>query len=359
MFVESLGGGKMITYYPWSVKVLEECLKAYDKGALPTLDLELTAKCTKASCIYCDSRPDVGKRHSNELNYREIERLIKNAKEMGLKWIYTCGLGEPLEDIKFRKMIDLIHELDIRISIFTNGMLIDAQKARWLHESGVYIILKLDTFDEGKYDRILGVRGGAKKIYAALNHLLDVGYGKMKEDYTDLAFSIVPTQLNYNSIIDVILYAKERNIFPSIGELEQSGRTLENGRFSELSVTDNQVKTLKGKVDMLLWPDYKRPICPTILTGVHIDNKGNCIVDRDTGLNCKWFLLGEPDVRIIGNIRQHDLSDLYDKVKEYRRECFENNKREVQRCENTDFVFGGCGGDPKEIIRIAREHLHI
>ena len=347
----------MIEYYPWSKKVLAECLKLHDEGYIPTLDLELTAKCTKASCIYCDSKPSVGMRHPNELNYRETERMIKEAKDKGLIWVYTCGLGEPLEDVRFKKLINLLHKLDIRISFFTNGILIDKENAKWLHDCGVCINLKLDTFDENKFDQILGVKDAAKQIYKTLNNLIDAGYGKMEGNYTDLAFSIVPTQISYDGIENVILFAKENNIFPSVGELEQAGRTLENHHYSQLALTIEQIKALKKKVDQLLWPNYKRPICPTIITGLHIDDVGNCVVDRDTGLNCKWFLLREPLIKIIGNFREDDLSNLYTKVREYRRWCFNNNKDAIQECEETDYTVGGCGGNPKEIIKIAKEHL--
>jgi hypothetical protein len=56
---------------------------------------------------------------------------------------------------------------------------------------------------------------------------MDAGYGNVKGGYTDLAFSIVPTQLSYDGIRNVISFAKKNNIFPSIGELEQAGRALE------------------------------------------------------------------------------------------------------------------------------------
>jgi MoaA/NifB/PqqE/SkfB family radical SAM enzyme len=296
-------------------------------------------------------------RHPDELNYRETEKMIREAKELGLEWVYTCGLGEPLEDIRFRKLIELLSNMDVGISLFTNGILIDKEKANLLHDSGVCIILKLDTFDETKYDKILGIKGCANRIYSALNHLLDAGYGRKRGEHTELAFSIVPTQLSYDGIEDVITFAKENNIFPSIGELEQAGRALENGLFSQLAISMEQKRALKKKVDELLWSNYKRPICPAIITGVHIDHTGHCVADRETGLNCKWFLLCEPLVKVIGSVKSDRISDLYAKVREYRRFCFENNKGGLQKCESTDYVFGGCGGNPKDIIKLAKEHL--
>lgn len=348
----------MITYYPWSEEVLNECLSAHDRGELVTLDLELTAKCTKASCIYCDSRPEVGSRHPNELNTRETEKLLKDAKKLGLKWIYTCGLGEPLEDPRFERLIETASMFGIRISIFTNGILIDEKKAKWLHDNKVCLILKMDTFEEDTFDKILGIKGTARKIYKSIKFLLGVGYGKnCGNDYTDLAFSIVPTMLNINDIENVIKFAKENNIFSSVGELEQAGRALKKRTYNGLSLNTKKILSLKKRVEEFLWKGYTRPICPTIITGVHIDNIGNCVVDSETGLNCKWFLLQEPMVKILGNVRKADVETLFKIAREYRRKCFHMNGNGVRRCESIEYVFGGCGGSPQKIIQLAREHL--
>ena len=99
------------------------------------------------------------------------------------------------------------------------------------------------------------------------------------------------------------------------------------------------------------------PICPTIITGVHIDNTGNCVVDRETGLNCKWFLLQEPMIRKIGNVREVELETLFKKVKEYREKCFAKNGNGVRKCEAITYAFGGCGGEPQKIIQLARREI--
>ncbi len=187
--------------------------------------------------------------------------------------------------------------------------------------------------------------------------LLEAGYGNSKNS-TDLAFSIVPTQLNFDGIENVIAFAKENNIFPSIGELEQAGRMMEKKGFSKLALSDEQTGSLRNTVEKILWTGYKRPVCPAIITGLHIDHTGSCVVDRVTGLNCKWFLLREPDVKTIGSIRADTLSALHSKAREYRRACFNKNAEEIEKYEKIDYVFGGCGGNPKTLIKIAKEHLN-
>lgn len=347
----------MIEYYPWSEEVLSDCISGHDEGKLTTLDFEFTAKCTGASCIYCDSKPEVGERHPHELNNRETKKLIERAKDLGLKWIYACGLGEPLEDPRFKNMVEAANELDIRTSIFTNGIFIDEKKAKWLYDNRVCLIVKLDTLNESTFDKILGKKGAARKIYETMEILLDVGYGKnCRKGYTDLAISIVPTKLNINDIPEVVEFAKKNNIFPSIGELEQAGRVLEEGVHTNLALNENEILSLKKKVEKILWKGYTRPICPTIVTGLHVDNIGRYVVDLETGLNCKWFLLTEPLIKVIGDLREDGLEDVFERVKKYRRSCFDNDKI-INDCESTEYVFGGCGGSPQKIIQLARQHL--
>jgi len=346
----------MIEYYPWSSKVLSKCIAEHRRGELSTLDLELTSKCTQASCIYCDSRPTVGRKHPNELNYDETTKLLVDAKKLGLKWVYSCGLGEPLEDSRFKRLVELGANMNVRFSMFTNGILIDEKKAKWLHENRVCLIIKMDTFDEATFDKILGKPLKARQIYKAIKLLLGAGYGKSYGNgLTDIAFSIVPTSLNFHDISGIIKFARDNNIFPSVGELEQAGRILSKKKFSKLYVDDISMLSLKKEVDQLLWKGYIRPICPTIITGLHIDNIGNCIVDSDTGLNCKWFLLKEPKVKLIGNVRKESLSTMFRKVKAYRKKCFKNNREKIDNAESTEYIFGGCGGSPKKIIHLARQ----
>ncbi len=342
-----------IVYYPWSRRVLEDCINDWVEKKLPTIDLELTAKCTQCSCIYCDSKPRVGRFDSRELTSVETIKLMKEAKKLGLKWLYVCGLGEPTEDTKLFELIEYSSDAGIDTSIFTNATLIDEEMAKFFHTHSVSLVVKLDTFDEQVFDKILGKRGMAKRIYQAMEHLLNAGYAQRnKNNTTDLAFSIVPTKLSLSAIPNVVRIAKKHNIFPSIGELEFSGNANIPKVYRELALSPEQTQYLKHAVDEILWPNYKRPICPAVLTGLHIDYIGNVVADQNTGLACKWFMLKEPTVHTIGDVRTDNLATLLEEVKDYQCTCFENPEK-IKNCQ-VDYTFGGCGGNPKEILGIAK-----
>jgi len=347
----------MVDYYPWSKKVLHRNLSLHKENKLATLDMELTAKCTGANCIYCDSKPSVGNAMAGEFNWTTLSHILEEAFKHGLEWIYTCGLGEPLEDDSFFEILHFIKERNIQLSIFSNGVFIDSLGvAQELKEAGVNIILKMDTFQEDKFDEILGCSGIAAKIYKAMELLLKAGYGR-KTEYTDLAFSIVPTKLSIESIPEVIDFAEKNGIFASIGELEQAGKVIISNLGTTLNLNDDDVSALRSCADKYADKKYMRPICPSIISGIHIDNLGRCIVDKETGLNCKWFLLKEPDIHVIGDIREDDIFDLFLKVKKYRKACFTANTDVIKRQSQLSFIFGGCGGNPSEIISLAGEVL--
>jgi len=347
----------MVEYYPWSKKVLDRSLFLHKENKLATLDLELSAKCTGANCIYCDSRPSVGNAMIGEFNWATLRNILEEALGHGLEWIYTCGLGEPLEDDNFLELLHFIKERNIQISIFSNGIFIDSLGfAQKLKKAGVNIILKMDTFQEDKFDKILGGSGIAVKIYKALELLLKAGYGR-KTEYTDLAFSIVPTNLSFEGIPEVIDFAEKNGIFASIGELEQAGEVIISNLGTTLNLNGDDVSAIKSYADKYAGQKYMRPICPSIISGIHIDNLGRCIVDRQTGLNCKWFLLQEPDVHIIGDIKLDNVYDLFLKVKSYRKTCFTANSDVIKQQSKLSFVFGGCGGNPNNIICLAEEVL--
>ncbi len=348
----------MISYLPWSKKVLDECIIIQKSGGIAALDLDFTSQCSTCKCVYCDSKPLVGKKSPKELTIQEVENILEDGKTKGMKWIYSCGLGEPMEDEKFVATIEKAHSLDIQVSIFSNGVLIDSlDKAEWLHRMGVSVILKLDTFVEKDFDKILGIKGTAKKIYQALDYLLKAGYGrKLDGNCTMLAFSIVPTNINIDDIEEIFTFAIANNIFPSIGELEKAGLANIDRRYNSLEVNTKLV-TLKKRIDELWGGSYCRPMCPVILNGIHINHIGECITDNQSALNCKWFMLEESIMDRLGSVRDESIDVLFRRINTKRRRLFEENKNIIDAYGCVDHLFGGCGGSPKNIISLAKKLL--
>jgi len=334
-------------YEPWSFKVMGSAIEKFKNGYLPILDIELSARCDHGCCIYCDS--DVGSPYPNELSFEELKSVVDSGKKLGVEWVYICGLGEPTDDEKFFRVIEYLAENDIKISMFSCGIDYTIKDIKKLRNCNVNLIIKLDSFDEKIFDYLLGKEDSAKSVYKTLALLLEEGYAKKNDDdLTDLAFSIIPTRKNIKEIPKIVKYCKENNIFPSIGELEFSGRAKKV--FSALSPSKEELIELKRNVDMILGYDYKKPICPSAIASLHINNVGKYVVDKETGLSCPWFFLKEPEYFEVGDVREDEIRVVLKRMIEYRKERRSNIESIIKNI--SQHVFGGCGGDITKLLEL-------
>jgi MoaA/NifB/PqqE/SkfB family radical SAM enzyme len=305
----------MLRYLPWSENILQEALESYVKGNIPTLCLDLTAKCSLGSCLYCDS--EVGAPNSNELKLAEIEKLILDLKKHGLMWVFICGLGEPREDPSFLEVLRLLKENQVRTSFFTNGLFFEEDDIGLLAKCDANILVKLDSFDAEVFDKLLGRRGAAKRIYDFVGKLLIAGFPKVNErEETNLAFSIVPTRLNIATIPEVVEFCKEHNIFPCIGEMEYANKAIRN--WDILSVSNEELRRLLQEVSVVLGYEYERGLCQGIIPSLHVNNVGKCVVESETGLSCGWFLQKDVTYKVVGDIRKMDIKSIINNATEYR-----------------------------------------
>lgn len=322
-------------YAPWAESELRINRQSYEEGNIPVLYLELSAKCTQCRCLYCDSPQR--RVSTEEMNLEETIDIVNQAAKQGLRWVYICGLGEPSEDKKFFPLLYHLGELGVRTSLFTNGLGFRPSDIQRLKLNQANIILKLDTFQPDIFDRLLNSKGAATRIYRFLKSLLKESFIQVSpEQTTNIAFSIVPTLLNLDSIPEVIQFCKERSIYPVVGEMEVVGRALEN--VCILKPSEKDLKTLSNCISKVLGHPYVRPLCPGIIDGLHIDHVGNCVVDSLTGLSCGWFIADESKMRNLANIRNDHISVLREKVRQYRVERLKNvlsilrNKRPLIAC---------------------------
>lgn len=335
-----------IIYKPWSPHVLAECLDDFKAGKIPVINLDLTAKCSFCSCVYCDSK--VGKANPNELLTQETLSLIKElSNNHGLKWIHICGLGEPSEDPKFIDLLDCARSLNIEVSMFTNGMGFSNELIKNLKLYPVSIALKVDSFREETFDILLGRSGAAKRIYKFLNMLLENDFVCAMNGESNLALSMVPTKFNLNEITEIIKFCMKNKIFPAIGEMEESNRALLN--LDKLSLSKEQLVKLKSSVSQILGYEYERPLCPGIIPSLHIANNGDCIVDSKTGLSCSWFLMKENSYKIMGNIRRNSLDEIISNMHAYRKEMRSFTEGLLA---NHKPIFGGGGSQPSKWYKL-------
>lgn len=298
-------------YRPWNPVLVEAVLRDYREGAWPVLYLETSAICNACSCVYCDSR--VGEAEAGELTAQEALDVLRQFSSLGGRLLFICGLGEPLQDPKLFEILAEARKLDIMVSLFTNGVFLSERNVSLLREYDANLLLKIDSLESETFDRMIGRDGTADRILTNVRRLLETGYQRSSPPAeTNLGVSCVATKLNARRIPDLVAFCVRHKLFPVIGELESAGKAKE--RYHELALDRVELLDLRRRVESVLKHPYQRPLCPSVIVGAHINNRGDCVIDAGSGFPCAWFLLEEPDYISIGNVREASLESLFRRV---------------------------------------------
>jgi MoaA/NifB/PqqE/SkfB family radical SAM enzyme len=120
-----------------------------------TVMIAVTARC-QCDCAHCSA---AGLPAGRELSTEEIKSIIRGARDLGTPKIGFTG-GEPLLRADIAELTACAAALGLSVSIDTNGLLLDARKARELKAAGVSNInVSLDSSDARRHDRLRGSPG--------------------------------------------------------------------------------------------------------------------------------------------------------------------------------------------------------
>lgn len=333
----------MKEFYPWSKEVYRQTTDAYVKGRFSVLDIQLSGKCNY-NCVYCDS-PDRTVNANTDFDY--LESLICKEPE-AYKWLFVCGLGEPLFDenkVALIKLLKLCKDRKMKCTIFTNGSNMDDTMLEYVKNGVLYPIIKIDTFSTQLSEELYGTPNAYKTLQAT-ERLFEIAH-KGEDRYCHVAASIVPTTKNIDEIYSIVDTCIKNNVFPLIGQLEYAGKAINS--YEKLLLTKEQLLELKEQINLLIGKKYNVPICPSVIAGIHISTSGYVTVDKRTGLSCSWFWLETPDVINLCDIKSlSSLSEAEKFIINYRNEIF-NNLQNL-KTHIHEYPFGGCGGNVKDLF---------
>ncbi|MGC9203599.1 MAG: radical SAM protein [Thermoplasmata archaeon] len=144
----------------------------YTKRDLAVLFWNLTLRCN-LRCIHCYANAK-SEKSPNELTENEIFGTIDDLRRMGLPVVILSG-GEPMLHENIYEISRYADESGIRVTLSSNGTLIDEKSAFRLAESGVkYVGISLDGYGE-KNDTFRGVRGAFERAVEGLRNVKDAG----------------------------------------------------------------------------------------------------------------------------------------------------------------------------------------
>lgn len=333
----------MLEYLPWSAKEYEICMYDYTNGRLSILDLELGGECNY-NCVYCDS-PDRKKECNISLD--NIDRLMSEGE---FRWVYICGLGEPTFGKNYSFLINLLllcEKYDIRCSIFSNLSHLTEELKSYIRKGILYVLFKYDTRKAARVKTLYGTQKPEVQL-SAIEELWQLV--RFENGLTNIAASIVPTQLNSGEILDVVEECIKHNVFPLIGELELSGKGQTN--YENLFLNQNELLSIKDRVEKIWKGHYSIPVCPAVINGLHINNQNSITVDSFSGLSCHWFWLKEPQTKTLAHFDSKvSLNTLTATVMNYRQEHIVDVAGFLKEYTHVGGTFGGCGGDVNQLFK--------
>ncbi|RLG84495.1 MAG: radical SAM protein [Thermoprotei archaeon] len=196
-----------------------------------------TAKCN-LNCRHCYTYRF---RKLCELTLDEKIELVRELAEIGINHLNITG-GEPLIHRDIRRILDVIYDLGLDVSIVTNATYIPRDIVSYLKKVDAYLYISVDGPKE-VHDTIRGV-GSFEKTCKNIKMLRD----------NDIPFTIVMAinRLNYNYVEKVIdlaleLGAEEAALIPVM----PSGKAMETKIYIDGSNLVRAVKAAEKKADEL------------------------------------------------------------------------------------------------------------
>lgn len=258
--------------------------------------------------------------------------------------LWTWRTNSTCKSEHLKQILQWCKEKNIGLSMFSNMLNVDKELLDYIDDGTLHVLFKLDTFDKEKMAYLYGQDKGdiILRNYQALKEVTHA-----KNGVTNLGASIVPTSVNYNALPSIIDYCMENGIFPLIGQLEDAGSC--SKIFKDLEVKEKNLVKFRDYLSHTYGVDYEMPTCPATISGIHVTNTNNIILDKRTGLSCPWFWLDEPQLEVIGNIQNMSYDEIVNSILKYR----QSKLLDVEDIEkNVElYPFGGCGGNAKQLLR--------
>lgn len=162
---------------------------------LPVLVLNVHSRCN-CRCVMCDiwKRPD-----ATEITAADLQRHRESLRRLGVEWVVLSG-GEPLMHSDFAALCTFLHELDIRLTLLTTGLLL-ARRASDVAAFFDDVIISLDG-PRPVHDSIRRVNGSFDLIQSGI-----AAVRQLRPDVRIAARTTVQKQ-NHDCLLETMLAAQ-------------------------------------------------------------------------------------------------------------------------------------------------------
>lgn len=165
----------------------------------------------------------------------------------------------------------------------------------------------------------------------------------------NVAASIVPMVTNRSEWNGLVHFAVENGVFPLIAELEDSGEAA-GAFFAEENPGGMGLYPFRNHIRKRYGIDYKVPVCPATIGGIHINNSNVVTLEPRFGFSCGWFTMGPASVVPVAS-SDMTYEEICRAVTNYRSERLQYTRERLVELRDSDTTpFGGCGGKEQRIL---------
>ncbi len=124
---------------------------------LKTIYMYISGECN-LKCRHCWIDPAFAKKAQKYLSWGVLKKIFEEAKEIGLASVKLTG-GEPFLHPEILDVIKGIKEMNLGVTVETNGTMIDERAAKTMKENARFVAISLDGAEAHCHEDLRAVRG--------------------------------------------------------------------------------------------------------------------------------------------------------------------------------------------------------
>jgi MoaA/NifB/PqqE/SkfB family radical SAM enzyme len=220
--------------------------EAHRIKSLPVLVLNVHSRCN-CRCVMCDIWKTT---ESRELSATDLERQMDSIRHLGVRWVVLTG-GEPLLHSHLDRLVAILREENIRITLLTTGLLLK-RHAAMVASSFNDVIISLDGPLE-IHDRIRRVPNAFASVQEGIAAL------RAHSPLIEVGLRMTVQRANHSALRAAVNTAKELGVswisflaadLTSTAFNRETPWTAQHQ--SEIGLTCQETKELEREVDLLI-----------------------------------------------------------------------------------------------------------
>jgi MoaA/NifB/PqqE/SkfB family radical SAM enzyme len=226
-----------------------------------TCTLQVTTRC-QLNCAHC-SAARYKTRQREELTTAEWISVVRQAEDLRCYNIVFTG-GEPLLREDLCDLIAAVNREHAHAGLFSNGLLLTAEKARELADAGLYaVMMSVDDPRPDVHNRLRCISGGFEKTMEAVRHALDAGL------LVGISTYATPEDVREGRAEQMVEVAREAGVHEiTIFDTVPTGKLLPLEQDQLLTADDkDQLISLERKYNAL--PGYPHIVTQAFVNGPH------------------------------------------------------------------------------------------